>query len=128
MEDREDRVEVEPRHHRLALARGPPIDREDRLLARAGHQVHLASAAAGPRRLEARLFDHLRRRHRRRWPIRERPPAVFFDPDRHRLVPFAVKVREHRSRRRQRHFVLPGPAAVQDADAKTLHVKRIIYP
>ena len=103
----------------------PAIDRENGLLARPRDQVDLAAAAAGPRRIEARLFDDLRRRHRGRRAIGERPPSVLFNPDRHRLVPRAVEVGEHRRGRRQRHFVLARASAVQHADAESFHSRRI---
>ena len=70
----------------------------------------------GPRRIEPRLFDDFCRRHGRRRAIGQRPPAVLFDADRHRLVPCAVEVREHRRGRRQRHFVLTGAPAVEHAE------------
>jgi hypothetical protein len=37
-------------------------------------------------------------------------------------------VREDGRRRRQRHLVLARPAAVDDADAKTLHGATIVSP
>ena len=96
VQHRKDDVEVEagddapgPVRRRAA---GAAIDREDRLLARPRHQVHFAAAAQRPRGLEARLLDHFGRRHRRRRPIGERPPAVLLDPDRHRLVARAVEI------------------------------------
>ena len=114
VQDREDHVEIQPGDDRLAffVARGAPIDRQDRFLARARHEVHFATAAARPGSLEPRLLDHVCRRHRRRRPIRERPSPVFLDPDGHRLVAGPIQIGENRSRRRQRHFVFTGTSAV----------------
>src|SRR2546425_853357 len=72
-----------------------------------------------------RLLDPLRRRNRCRHAIGQRPSAVLFNPDGNRLVPRPVEVREDRRRRRQRHFMLARASAVEHADTKSLHVRRI---
>ena len=98
------------------------------LVARARHQVHLARGSRRAAGLEARVLDHLGRRHRARRPLGERPAAVLLDADRHRLVALAIEVREDRRRRGQRDLVLARPSAVDDADAKTLHGGTIVSP
>ena len=103
----------------------PAIDGENRFRARPRDQMDLAAAARGPRRIEARLFDGVRRRRRHRGAIGQRPLAALFNPDRDRLVPLAIEVGEHRRGRRQRDFVLAGAPAVQHAEAESFHTRRI---
>ena len=57
--------------------------------------------------------------------VGERPSAVFLDTDGDAFVARAIEVREDRGRRRERHFVLAGSAAVEHSDAKALHAERI---
>ena len=73
------------------------------------------------RRRSSVALDHVGRLHHRRRRRRQRPAAVLLDPDRDRLVALGIEVLEHRRRRGQRHLVLAGAAAVDDADAEFLH-------
>ena len=70
----------------LGVAAARAVDREDRLVARARDEVHLAPFAASAARPRAAPARSLRRRHRRRRLVGERPAAVLLDADRHRLV------------------------------------------
>ena len=84
--------------------------------------MHFAALARGTRGFYPRLLDHVTRHHRHRRLVGERPAAVLFDADRHRLVAPAIEVGEHRRCRGQGHFVFTGPSAVEHADAQPLHV------
>ena len=58
----------------------------------------------------------------------DEPAPVLLDADRNRLEPIAIEMLEDRGRRRDRDLVLAGAAAVDDADAKFLHVGRGLRP
>ena len=110
-----------PRSSRSCGHRGDPRPGRWRAAARRS-----AAPAGGPRgrreapaSLEARVLDHLRRRHRARRALGQRPASVPLDADRHRLVALAIEVGEDRRGGRQRHLVLARAATVDDADAKT---------
>jgi hypothetical protein len=56
----------------------------------------------------------------------DRPAAsIFFDADGDRLVAAPIEIREDGRRRRERHFVLAGSTAVENADTKTLHASPV---
>src|SRR2546425_10260134 len=66
-----------------------------------------------------RRLHHLRRL---RW---QRPPAIFLDANRDRLVALRIEVLKNRRRRRERDFVLAGPAAVDHADPQFFHATKL---
>ncbi len=59
--------------------------------------------------------------------VGQHPPAVFLDPDRDRVVARGIEILEDRRRRGERHFVLAGAAAVDDADAEFLHWQHVLH-
>jgi hypothetical protein len=75
--------------------------------------MDLAPFANRTGRLETRLLDDVPCHHHGRRSVGQRPAAVFLDADGDRFVPRPVEIREDRRRRRQRHLVLAGTAAVQ---------------
>ena len=115
-------VEAEAGHARVSSPlSAAAIDRDQRLVGGVGDEVRLASRTDRMRRRQARLLDHFGGGEHRRWPIGQRPAAVLLDADRDRLVARPIEVLEHRGRRRDRHFVLAGPAAEDDTDTELFH-------
>ena len=129
VQHREDHVETEAGHHRaraVLVTTGAAIDAQDRLVAGVRDEVHLALTAQEAPRLDAGMLDHVRRRHRRRRPIRDRPAPILVDAQRDGLVARAIEVAEDGGRRGERDLVLARPSSVDDADAKPLHGLTIV--
>src|SRR5262245_30463552 len=72
--------------------------------------------------LGARGGNRVGRGLERGWMRRQAPASVLGDEDRDRVVARGVEVLEDGRRGGERHFVLPRAAAVDDTDAKSLHL------
>ena len=122
MQHGKDDVEAKAGHSGAVVAFiGSSVDRDQRFIGRVGDEMRLAPGADRVRRRQPSLLDHVGCGEHRGRPVGQRPAPVLFDADGDRIVAGAIEVFEDRGGRRDRYFVLAGPAAEDDTNAELLH-------
>src|SRR5437763_7160703 len=100
----------------------PAIDGQERIAAGLGREVRFAAGVGGPGfRVGDRFGGNLSLWRSRR----QTPLSALVNQDRDRLVSRRVEVLEHCRGGGERHFVFAGAAAVDHADAKFFHKRKL---